>query len=133
MSKQYGNSPFGFEDLEAYKVARALRNRIYKLAKLLPDEEKFALALQMRRAAASLTNNIAEGYGRFTWQERTHFCRQSRGSLMELVDDINTCIDQQYADQGHLEDLKRDAAEVLRLLNAYIGHLQRSKLKAESP
>ena len=129
MSDKYGQSPFGFEDLEVYEAARAFRKRIYELAKLLPAEEKFGLALQMRKAAVSLTNNIAEGYGRFTWQDRTHFCRQSRGSLMELVDDINTCIDEEYAQETHLLDLKSDAAEVLHRLNGYIGYLQEEEEK----
>jgi four helix bundle protein len=78
-------SRFGFENLEVYKAARAFRTRIYKLAQILPAAEKFGLAQQMRRAAVSATNNIAEGYGLHHWQENTHFCRHSRGSLMELL------------------------------------------------
>lgn len=130
MGEKYGQSPFGFEDLEVHQAARALRNGMYTLAKLLPDEEKYALAGQMRRAAVSLASNIAEGYGRFTWQDTTHFCRQSRGSLMELVDQINTCMDQQYAEADALGDLRNEAARVLQLLNGYIRYLQRSKSEA---
>jgi four helix bundle protein len=55
-----------FEDLELYKEARAFRKAIYQLIRKLPDDEKFNLASQMRRAATSLTNNIAEGNGRYT-------------------------------------------------------------------
>ncbi|MGB2821209.1 MAG: four helix bundle protein [Phycisphaerae bacterium] len=132
---RYGDSksPFGFEDLEVYKAARAFRGRIYKLAKLLPLEEKHALARQMRRAAVSLTNNIAEGYGRHHWQENTQFCRQSRGSIMELVEDINVCVDEGYADPEHLEKLKReDALKLVKLLNGYIAFLQKRKSQTES-
>ncbi|MGN6367780.1 MAG: four helix bundle protein [Phycisphaerae bacterium] len=68
-------SMFGFEDLAVYQKARAFRKRVYKLAKLLPPEEKYALAQQMRRAAVSVTNNIAEGYGRFTFKDRISFMR----------------------------------------------------------
>jgi four helix bundle protein len=118
---------FGFEDLEVYKAARALRRRVYKLVKLLPPEEKYDLAPQMRRAAVSLTNNIAEGHGRYHWQDNTRFCRLARGSLCEIADDINVCEDQGYADPEHLRDLKSDAAEVLRLLNGYIAYLQRQR------
>lgn len=63
MNASYG-SAFGFEDLEVYKAARHLRGRAYKLIKTLPPEEKYALGLQMRKASVSVTNNIAEGYGR---------------------------------------------------------------------
>jgi len=127
MGHDDGRSPFGFEDLEVYKAARAFRKRVYRLAKLLPPEEKFGLQAQMKDAAVSLTNNIAEGHGRYNWQDNTRFCRHSRGSLAELVDDINICIDEAYAPRDHLEDLKSDAARVLRLLNGYIGYLQRQK------
>jgi len=127
MDERYGKSSFGFEDLEVYRAARSFRNRTYKLVKLLPPEEKYSLASQMRRAAVSLTNNIAEGYGRFTWQDTTHFCRQSRGSLMELVDDINACMDQDYAQHEHLKDLKQEAEKVLKLINGYIRYLQERK------
>lgn len=102
-------SRFGFEDLEVYKAARAFRTRIYKLSQLLPVEEKFGLAQQMRRAAVPVRNNIAEGYGRHHWQENTHFCRHSLGSLMELID-INVCLDEEYADQEKLESLKEEDA-----------------------
>jgi len=122
-----GRSPFGFEDLEVYKAARELRKRVYKLAKRLPAEERYGLSLQMRKAAVSLTNNIAEGHGRYHWQDNTRFCRQSRGSLCEIVDDINVCIDEVYAKKEHLDDLKTDAARVLRLLNGYIAYLQRQR------
>ncbi len=70
-----------FEDLEVYKAAREFRKKIYRLIKKLLGEEKFNLVGQMRRAATSLTNNLAEGYGRYHYQENIQFCRQSRGSL----------------------------------------------------
>ena len=68
-----------FEDLEVYKAAREYRKKMYKLAKELPPEEKFNLSDQMRRAGLSLTNNIAEGHGRYHFQENIQFCRISRG------------------------------------------------------
>lgn len=70
-----------FEDLEIYKAAREFRKKIYSLAKGLPEYEKYNLAGQMRRASVSLTNCIAEGHGRFHYQENIQFLRQSRGSL----------------------------------------------------
>jgi len=94
----YGKSAFGFEDLELYRAARSYRKSIYSLIESLPVDERFALAQQMRRAAVSLTNNIAEGYGRYNWQETIQFIRQSRGSLMELVNDLNICEDQSYSE-----------------------------------
>jgi len=121
---------FGFEKLKVYQAARALRVRTYKLARLLPVEEKFNVVSQMRRAALSITNNIAEGHGRFTYKDRIYFCLQSRGSLLELVDDINLCIDQGYAKPEHLEDFRNDAFELLRLLTGYIRFLKGKKVES---
>ena len=61
---------------------------MYRVAKRVPDIEKFGLASQMRRAALSLTNNIAEGHGRFHYLDQIKFTLQSRGSLEELIDDF---------------------------------------------
>jgi four helix bundle protein len=113
---------FEFEKLEVYQDAKAFRGRIYKLAKLLPRAE-FKLWGQMHEAGRSMTNCMAEGYGRYTFKDRKHFFRESRGSLMELVDDISICDQEGYAKHEHLEDLRWDAAQVLKKLNAYIKFL----------
>jgi four helix bundle protein len=120
-----------FEELEVYKAAREFRKKIYRLIKELPNEEKYNLAGQMRRAALSLTNNIAEGHGRFFYQENIQFCRISRGSLMELIDDLNTCIDEKYVEQSYLNQLKDEGYRINKMLNGYIGYLK--KRKAEYP
>ena len=116
-----------FEDLEVYKVAREFRKKIYKLIKGLPPEEKYNLADQMRRASLSLTNNIGEGHGRYHFQENIQFCRVSRGSLMELIDDLNTCIDEEYFPMDYLEELKAEGYTVNKILNGYIAYLERRK------
>src|ERR1700716_138323 len=85
-----------FEDLEVYQVAREFRKAMYRVAKQFPDTEKFGLASQVRHAAVSLTNNIAEGHGRFHFLEQIKFLLQARGSLEELLDDLNVCEDEQY-------------------------------------
>jgi four helix bundle protein len=84
---------------------------------------------QMRRAATSLTNNISEGHGRYHYQENIQFCRQSRGSLSELVDDLNICIDEKYFPSDFLDKLKSEGAIVHKLLNGYISYLRRRKEK----
>src|SRR5205807_9127553 len=86
-----------FEDLEVYQVARGFRKTMYQVAKRLPEEEKFALTNQIRRAAVSVTNNIAEGHGRFHFLEQIKFMLQSRGSPDELIDDLHV-----FAVDGYL-------------------------------
>src|SRR6058998_4311715 len=97
-----------FEDLEVYQVAREFRKAMYRIARRLPEEEKFALASQIRRAAVSLTNNIAEGHGRFHFLDQIKFMLQARGSLEELLDDVNVCKDEHYLPDGKTEELKQE-------------------------
>jgi len=124
--KNYGT----FEDLELYKTAREFRKAIYLLIKQLPDEEKYNLVSQMRRAATSLTNNNAEGNGRYHYQESIQFCRQARGSLAELIDDLNICIDEAYLTEAVCNDLKDRAYDINKRINGYIAYLR--KMKAAS-
>ena len=117
-----------FEDLDVYKVSREFRKAMYAAARSLPDIEKFGLASQMRRAAVSLTNNIAEGHGRYHHLDQIKFLLQARGSLEELQDDINICGDENYLMALQIDKLRNDAESVHRLLNGYIRHLRnRSK------
>ena len=109
-----------FKDLEVWKVARELRTAIYGLARTLPDFEKYELASQLRRAATSVTANIAEGYGRFSYQENAQFCRQARGSLYELRDHLTTCVDEHYLGAVESVNLDRLAQRVIQLINGYI-------------
>jgi len=80
-----------FENLEVYKVAREFRKAMYAVNRRLPDFEKYELGSQIRRASASLTNNMAEGHGRFHYPDQIRFFVHSLGSLEELFDDINIC------------------------------------------
>lgn len=109
-----------FTDLEVWKVARELRREMYMVAKGLPDYEKYGLAGQIRRAATSVTANIAEGFGRFGYQENAQLCRQARGSLYELRDHLTTCIDEAYLTLAEGKRLDALAQSVARLLNGYL-------------
>jgi four helix bundle protein len=114
-----------FEDLEVYRVARKFRIAMYQVAKRLPHEEKFALTSQIRRAAISLTNNIAEGHGRFHFLEQIKFLLQSRGSLEELLDDLNVCEDEAYLPVQEIEPVRQEGWRVHKLINGYIRFLRR--------
>ena len=113
-----------FEDLEVYQQARSFRQEIYKLTRLLPGCEKFDLASQMRRAAVSLTSNIAEGHGRYHFPDQIKFMLNSRGSLEELIDQLNVCDDESYLRTGEVTVLKDQAWAVHNSLNGYIRYLR---------
>jgi len=102
-----------FEDLDVYKLAREFSRKINLLVKKLPNEEEYNLKNQMRRAKLSVTNNIAERFGRYHYQENIQFCRQSRGSICELIDDYNECYDNRYIDQTYGNQLKKDAYHLI--------------------
>src|SRR5438477_5243140 len=113
-----------FEDLEVYRVAREFRKAMYRVAKRLPEIEKFGLASQIRRAAVSLTNNIAEGHGRYHYLDQIKFTLHSRGSLEELIDDLNVCEDQQYLVGKQIIALKEQGWRVRQLIDGYIRYLR---------
>ncbi|TMP94682.1 MAG: four helix bundle protein [Verrucomicrobia bacterium] len=121
-----------FEDLEVYKAAREFRKKMYGVARRLPDFEKFGLASQIRRAAVSLTNNMAEGHGRYHFADQVRFFLGSRGSLQELVDDINVCNDEKYLEGDEITELKGEAWRVLGLINGYLRYLRDRKANDRS-
>ena len=115
----------GFEDLDVYQEARRFRKRIFKLTRLLPAEEKFVLSPQMRKAALSITNCIAEGHGAQTYRHNISYLYRARGSVYELQDDLKTCEDEHYFEKPHLDDLHEHSVRVAKLLNGYIRYLDK--------
>ena len=122
-----------FEDLEVYKAAREFRKAMYVVTRRLPDFEKYDLASQIRRASVSLTNNMAEGHGRYHYPDQIRFFLHSRGSLEEFVDDLNVCLDENYLSIDEGTKLKAQASAVLALTNGYLRYLRgRSSTVQES-
>ncbi len=122
-----------FEDLEVYKAAREFRKAMYVVTRRLPDFEKYDLASQIRRASVSLTNNMAEGHGRYHYPDQIRFFLHSRGSLEELVDELNVCLDENYLSIDEGTKLKAQASAVLALTNGYLRYLRgRSSTVQES-
>jgi four helix bundle protein len=113
-----------FEDLEVYKAAREFRKAMYRVNRQLPAFEKYELGSQIRRASVSLTNNMAEGHGRFHYPDQIRFFLHSRGSLEELVDDLNVCLDENYVSSDEVTRLKEQSREVLILINGYLRYLR---------
>ncbi len=116
-----------FETLEVWIKSRDLRNKISILSKSFPSEEKYKLVDQMIRASRSVTANIAEGYGRYHYQENIQYCRQARGSLYELIDHVYVALDENYIEEEIYNKLKLEILEIIRLLNGYIKYLSKRK------
>ena len=114
-----------FEDLEVYKKARQFRKSMYGITRKLPDFEKYELSSQIRRASVSLTNNIAEGHGRYHYLEQLKFLFQARGSLQELIDDLNVCQDEMYLPIDEIGSLRQEGWRVHKLINGYVRFLRK--------
>src|SRR5208282_1610907 len=121
-----------FTDLVTWKSARILRTSIYRMCRRFPKEETFGLSSQMRRAAVSVTANLAEGYGRFSYQENMQFCRQSRGSVYELRDHLTTALDSGYIVPDGDKENDLQAGSVVKLINGYIRATKQRKLQADA-
>ena len=114
---------YNLEDLEIWQDSRCLRNEFSELTKSLPQMERFKLMDQIIRASRSVSANIAEGYGRYHYQENVQFCRQARGSLYELVDHLSVMIDEQYITKEKYQFLKDKVDTLIKRMNAYINYL----------
>jgi len=117
-----------FEDLTAWQRCRELRKKVANLVKSFPKNEQFRLVDQMIRSARSVTANIAEGYGRYYYQENIQFCRQARGSLYELLDHFTVALDERYIGQKELGEFRTEIFESIKILNGYIKYLQKEKI-----
>ncbi len=91
---------YSFEKLDVWKLGRKLTKIIYKISKEFPEGEKFGLTSQIRRAAISVTSNIAEGSARISGVEQARFTEISFGSLMEILNQLLAACDLEYIDEG---------------------------------
>jgi four helix bundle protein len=114
-----------FEDLDCYKSGRELRKSVSRWTRTLPKEEQFRLKDQILRSSRSVTANIAEGFGRHHPQENLQFCRQSRGSLMETLEHLNTALDDELIAPVDYEKLREIWNQTRALLGGYISYLQK--------
>ncbi len=109
-----------FTDLKAWQEGHKLVILIYKITKHFPKEETYSLTDQMRRSAASLTSNLAEGFGRQTYKEKVQFYYQAQGSLVELKNQVLIAKDVGYLGDGEFKELVEQANISHQLLQGLI-------------
>lgn len=125
--KEMNGKTLSFEDLEVWKKCRELRNHVKRIIRNFPENERFKLVDQMIRASRSVTANIAEGYGRYHYQENIQFCRQARGSLYELLDHFTVALDEGYINKNEFNKFRERILDCIKILNGYIKYLQKRK------
>ena len=118
---------YKLNDLEVWKITRALRIKVSTTCKKFPNEEKYRLFDQLIRSSRSVHNNIAEGFGRFHFQENIQFNRQARGSLFETMDHLICAYDEGYINKKELDEYTIEFEKCLHKLNGYILYLKNAK------
>lgn len=119
-----------FTTLEVWKQARLLQNDIFQLVRSFPSDEKFRLVDQMVRSSRSIGANIAEGHGRFHYQEQIRYCITARGSLSETLNHLIVAFDCKYIGEDVLTEYREKYNHVLKLINGYSAYLKKLKASA---
>ena len=108
---------FCYRNLVAYEKAREVVRRVYYVTRSFPKDEVFALSSQMRRAAVSITSNIAEGMTRYSIKDKVHFLEIAYGSLMEVMSQMEVAEDQKYITTAEFQNFEVLVADVARLIS----------------
>jgi len=109
-----------FTDLDAWKEGHHLVLKIYEITRTFPREEIFGLVSQMRRCVVSITSNIAEGFSRQSWKEKTQFYSMALGSLTELQNQLLISRDINYLKPEEFSTISILAVKVHKIVNGLI-------------
>ena len=112
------------KNLEVYKIALLLVKEVYTVTKLLPKDELYGLTSQLRRAAVSISSNLAEGAAMKSAKEKKRFYEISRSSLVEVDTQIEICMLLEYVKKENLVQLEKYSESVFHMLSKMIGNLE---------
>ena len=115
---------FRFEKLEVWRKAVDFADRVYAVTRAFPSDERFGLTSQMRRASVSISSNIAEGSGRSSDKDFTHFLQIAYGSLMEVLSQTQIARRQSLLDAENRDQLYKLGEELARMLSGLRKSLQ---------
>ncbi len=111
-----------FTDLDAWKEGHTLVLAVYKSTKEFPKDEIFGLVSQMRRCAVSITSNIAEGFSRQSYKEKTQFYATAQGSLTELQNQLLISKDVGYMSEDIFRTIAGQTVKVQKIINGLIKY-----------
>ncbi|HOX10431.1 MAG TPA: four helix bundle protein [Candidatus Moranbacteria bacterium] len=109
-----------FTDLNTWKEGHKLVLMVYAITKKFPKEETYSLIDQMRRAATSITSNVAEGFGRHGYKEKIQFYYLAQGSLTELKNQLLISLDVGYLSKNDFNNIAKQANDTHKLLQGLI-------------
>lgn len=116
-----------FEDLEAWQIAHKFVINIYCVTKEFPKDELYGIVSQIRRAAVSITANIAEGFSRYHYNDKIRFYYNSRGSASEIKNFVILSRDLKYISNDQSKELMSEVGNILRLINGLIRSIEKQK------
>ena len=105
-----------FKNLIVYQKSKELVKQVYALLRQFPDDERFALCGQMRRAAISVPSNIVEGMARLSSKDQTHFLNIAYGSLMELYAQLDIAHDLGYLSEDDFIKIETHIDEIDKMI-----------------
>jgi four helix bundle protein len=114
-----------YRDLTSWQSAKQLTLTIYKLTASFPEEEKFGIANQMRRAGVSISSNIAEGFARIGTKEKIQFYYMALGSLSELESQAEISFELDFLSKSAYEQIRIQTQKTGKLLNGLIRSLKK--------
>lgn len=121
---------YGFQRVVAWQKAHEYVLCVYRVTKCFPDDERFGLTSQFRRAAVSIEANIAEGYKKLSKPEKLRFLNIAQGSMEECRDYIILSRDLGYIDEQEFKELKEKSEYASRMINSYCdGIVKNAALK----
>lgn len=109
-----------FRDLNAWKEGHKVVLMIYELTKIFPKEELFGLTKQLRRAAVSVTSNIAEGFSRRSYRDKSNFYTMALGSLTEIQNQLAIAVDVNFIKQNKFEEVSSQISKTSKIINGLI-------------
>ena len=115
-----------FEELDCWKKCRQVRIWLGVFINENIDRRDFDMRSNLKRASRSITRNIAEGFGRYHFKENVQFCRISRGSLFEIKEDLNICVDEAQVRAEEIEEGMELIDNAIKSLNGYIKYLSKA-------
>ena len=118
---------FGFEKLEVWQKSIEYADMIYAVTRTFPDDERFGLTAQLRRAAVSISSNIAEGSSRASQRDFARFVEIAYGSLMETISQLCIAERQKLVSVERAQETRLQAERIARMLSGL-----KSKLRSGS-
>jgi len=117
----------GLENLKIYQIAEQLELIVHKITDKFPKDEKFRSVDQLKRSSASVSNNIAESYHRYSYQEKIHFIIIAKSEAEETKRNIIRSSKKDFIDKEYAEKIANKYTELLKAMSGYINFLKKQK------